>query len=52
MDARRQSPGHGESGARVYLLVLAVAAIIGIGLALYVSGYRQEILAILTQSPT
>jgi hypothetical protein len=32
--------------------VVAVALAIGLGLALYVAGYRDEIVAILTQSPT
>jgi len=32
--------------------VLLVAAVIGIGLAVYIAGYRNEIMAILTQSPT
>jgi hypothetical protein len=39
-------------GIGPYLAVLVVALVIGVGLALYVVGYRDEILAILTQSPT
>lgn len=39
-------------GIRPYLAVLLVALAIGVGLGVYVFGYRQEILAILTQSPT
>ena len=35
-----------------YLGVLVVALVIAIGLAVYVFSYRDEILAILTQSPT
>ena len=35
-----------------YLAILLVALAIGAGLALYVAGYRDEIVAILTQSPT
>lgn len=39
-------------GVWPYLSVLLVAAVLGIGLAVYVAGYRDEIMAILTQSPT
>ena len=39
-------------GIRPYLAVLLVALTIGVGLGVYVLGYRHEILAILTQSPT
>ena len=39
-------------GIGPYLAVLAVALVIGLGLAVYVFGYRDEIVAILTQSPT
>ena len=41
-----------SGGVWPYLAVLLVAAVIGIGLAVYVAGYRTEIMAILTQSPT
>jgi hypothetical protein len=41
-----------SGGVRPYLAVLLVAAVIGIGLAVYIAGYRNEIMAILTQSPT
>lgn len=41
-----------QGGIWPYLAVLLVAAIIGLGLAVYVAGYRTEIMAILTQSPT
>jgi hypothetical protein len=41
-----------DGGIGTYLVVLLVAAIIWIGLGLYVAGYRDEIIAILTQSPT
>jgi hypothetical protein len=41
-----------QGGIRPYLAVLLVAAVIGIGLAVYIAGYRNEIMAILTQSPT
>ncbi len=44
---RDQAGGFGP-----YLGVVAVALIIGVGLAVYVLGYRDEIMAILTQSPT
>ena len=43
---------HDEGGIGPYVAVVAVALAIGLGLALYVAGYRDEILAILTQSPT
>jgi hypothetical protein len=39
-------------GIGPYLGVLLAALVIGVGLAVYVLGYRDEILAILTQSPT
>lgn len=41
-----------ESGIGPYLAVIAVALVLGAGLAVYVAGYRTEIMAILTQSPT
>jgi hypothetical protein len=41
-----------DSGVAPYLAVIAVALVIGAGLAIYVFGYRDEIVAILTQSPT
>ncbi len=41
-----------DGGVGPYVGVLLVALCVGIGLALYVVGYRSEILAILTQSPT
>jgi hypothetical protein len=39
-------------GISPYLGVLLVALVVAVGLAIYVSGYRDEIVAILTQSPT
>ena len=39
-------------GTGPYIAILLVALAIGAGLALYVAGYRDEIVAILTQSPT
>ena len=39
-------------GIGPYLTIMLVALVIGLGLAIYVAGYRDEILAILTQSPT
>lgn len=39
-------------GVKPYLATIAAALAIGVGLAIYVSGYRNEIVAILTQSPT
>jgi hypothetical protein len=41
-----------SGGFAPYVGVLLVALVIGIGLVLYVVGYRAEIVAILTQSPT
>lgn len=41
-----------QGGIGPYLAVLAVALMIGIGLAIYVLGYRDQIVPILTQSPT
>jgi hypothetical protein len=45
-------PTNDQDGVWPYLAVLLVAAVIGLSLALYVVGYRDEIMAILTQSPT
>jgi hypothetical protein len=39
-------------GTGPYLAIVLVALAIGVGLAVYVAGYRDEIVAILTQSPT
>jgi hypothetical protein len=39
-------------GIGPYLAVVLTALVIGVGLGIYVLGYRDEILAILTQSPT
>ena len=41
-----------DGGLRVYALILAVAVVLGVGVLLYVAAYRQEIVAIVTQSPT
>lgn len=41
-----------EGGIGPYLAVLLVAGVVGLGLLVYVAGYRDEILAILRQSPT
>ncbi|HZO25460.1 MAG TPA: hypothetical protein VFH48_05630 [Chloroflexota bacterium] len=41
-----------HSGPSPYLAVIAVALVIGVGIAVYVFGYRDEILSILTQLPT
>ena len=41
-----------DGGIGPYLVVLLVAIILVAGLAIYVAGYREEIIAILTQSPT
>ena len=41
-----------EGGIGPYVGVLLVALVIALGLAVYVLTYRDEILAILTQSPT
>ena len=44
---------HGEdAGIGPYVALVVVALVIGVGLAIYVYGYRAEITAILTQSPT
>jgi hypothetical protein len=44
----RDDPG----GIRPYIGVVLVALVIGVALAFYVAGYRDEIMAILNQSPT
>jgi hypothetical protein len=41
-----------RGGTGPYVAVILVALVVGVGLALYIAGYRDEILAILTQSPT
>ena len=52
MNEHPETASRGESGAHVYATVLAVALLIGLGLAVYIAIYRQEIIAIVTQSPT
>jgi ABC-type phosphate transport system permease subunit len=39
-------------GIQPYLSVVLVAVVIGVALAIYLAGYRDEIMAILNQSPT
>jgi hypothetical protein len=41
-----------SGGLGPYVAILLVALAVGVGLAVYVAGYRDEIIAILTQSPT
>jgi hypothetical protein len=41
-----------RGGIGPYLAVLLVALVVVVALAVYVAGYREEIIAILTQSPT
>jgi hypothetical protein len=41
-----------RGGIGPYVAVIIVAVVVGVGLALYIAGYRDEIQAILTQSPT
>ena len=41
-----------EGGIGPYVMVVVVAVVLMVALGLYVVGYRDEILAILTQSPT
>ena len=52
--SRQPGPDDPEErgGIGSYLAVLAVALVLAIGLGIYVAGYRAEIVAILTQSPT
>lgn len=48
-------PRHDEDdagGARSYVMVVLIGLVIGAGLLLFVAGYRDEIVAILSQSPT
>jgi hypothetical protein len=53
---REPAPGAAPGGSREalmpYLIVLVVGAVIAAGVLAYVALYRDEILAILTQSPT
>jgi hypothetical protein len=46
-DDRAEAGGIGP-----YLAVVVVALVIAFAVAVYVAGYRDEIVAILTQSPT
>jgi FlaG/FlaF family flagellin (archaellin) len=41
-----------DGGVGPYVAVLLVACVVILVLAVYVAGYRDEIIAILTQSPT
>jgi hypothetical protein len=53
MTLQPDSPDQEDAGGiGPYVGVLLVALVIGAGLAVYVFGYRAEIVAILTQSPT
>jgi len=47
-----ESPGGNREALMPYLIILAVGAVIAAGVLAYVALYRDEILAILTQSPT
>jgi hypothetical protein len=47
-----QQPEADEGGIKPYLAVVLVAVVIVAALAIYVAGSRDEIMAILTQSPT
>jgi hypothetical protein len=44
--------GDDRGGIGPYVAILLTALVLGGGLALYIAGYRDEIVAILTQSPT
>jgi len=48
----RESDATSDGWLSPYLVVLAVALVIGIALLAYVAIYRDEIIAIVTQSPT
>ncbi len=53
MSGADTSRGWAEPGGPgPYLAVVLVALALGVGLAVYLIGYRDEILAILTQLPT
>ena len=52
MSENHTDPHGHDSGIRPYLTIILTAVVIGVGLAVYMVGYRAEILAILTQSPT
>ena len=41
-----------RDGIGPYLTMLLVAVLVALALGVYVAGYRAEIMAILTQSPT
>lgn len=40
-----------DGGIGPYLVVLVVAVVIGVAVAVYVFGYRHEILTMLSQNP-
>ena len=48
------APEHSDEGGGIgpYLTVVLVAVVLAVALGVYVAGYRDEILAIVTQSPT
>lgn len=53
MSAGEAPRGHEEHGGLgPYLAIVAAATVVGVAVAMYVLGYREEILAILTQLPT
>jgi hypothetical protein len=45
-------PGEDDGRITPYLAVVLVAIVLVVALAIYVAGSRDEIMAILTQSPT
>jgi hypothetical protein len=47
----RRSPDE-DGGIGPYLTVLLLAVVVGLALLAYLVGYRDEIMAILTQLPT
>jgi len=52
MRAKRTNDSSADGGIGPYVAVIVVALVLGVGLAIYVAGYRTEIMAILTQTPT
>ena len=51
-DTIRESDAGSDSWLSPYLVVVAVGLVIGIAVLAFVAVYREEIIAILTQSPT
>ena len=52
MSQRHTHDDPDDGGIGPYVVVVLVAVVLALALGVYVVGYRDEILAIVTQSPT